>query len=222
MPHFDFSVVLQFRDALLKGLLISLELSAICAFLGIILGFIVGVARQSRFVAIRTMSTVYVEVLRGSPVLITVFWIFFCLPLIVHVRFDAFTSSVLALTLYMAAVASESFRSSLKSVGRDQYDACSALGLTPVVRAIYVIAPQAVIRAIPTLLSNTVSLFKESSIVSAVGMVELMYTAQNISNITARPVEVLTTAALLYFVVGFVLTRIVNRLENRILSRIGA
>jgi polar amino acid transport system permease protein len=78
------------------------------------------------------------------------------------------------------------------------------------------------IRAIPNLLSNTVSLFKESALVSAVGLVELMFTAQNIATSTERPVEVLTATALIYFVIGFGLTRIVNRVEARILSRVGA
>jgi len=87
---------------------------------------------------------------------------------------------------------------------------------------LYVIAPQTLIRAIPNLMSNLVSLFKESALVSAVGVVELMYTAQNVSNVTARPVEVLTTAALIYFVIGWILTRLVNRVEDRLLSKIAA
>ena len=80
--------------------------------------------------------------------------------------------------------------------------------------------PQAVLRAIPTLLSNCVSLFKESALVSAVGMADLMFVGQNISNNTARPVEVLTVVALIYFVIAFPLTRAVSLIEGRILKKL--
>lgn len=222
MSNFDFSIVWKFHDALLKGLLTSIELSLICALLGTLLGFFIGLGRQSSSRAVRFTTALYVEIIRGTPVLITLFWVFFCLPILLNMDLGVFVSSVIAMTLYMAAVTSESFRSALKSIGQDQYDASRALGLDPLTHAIYVIAPQALMRAIPNLLSNTVSLFKESALVSAVGMVELMFTAQNISNITARPVEVLTVTALIYFAVGFALTRVVNGVESRILNRVGS
>ncbi len=222
MDNFDFSIVWQFRDALLRGLLVSIELSAVCAVLGIACGFPLSLARQSRFATLRAVSALYVEIIRGLPVLITLFWVFFCLPLLLGLEIGAFGSSVIALTLYMAAVSSEAFRSALAAIGRDQHDACRALGLSHLTAAVFVVAPQAFVRAIPNLLSCTVSLFKESALVSAVGMVELMYVGQNISNVTARPVEILTVVALIYFVIGFALTRVVNMAETRILIRIGS
>ncbi|MEX3815324.1 amino acid ABC transporter permease [Paraburkholderia sp. BR13439] len=220
MGNLNFAVLWQFKDALAKGLLVTVELSVVCSILGMLLGFAIAMGRTCRFRALRSVTALYVEILRGLPVLVTLFWVFFCLPVILHVELGTFVSSVIALTLYMGAVTSETFRSALKGVGRDQMDACNALGLSSFVRSVFVIAPQAVIRSIPNLLSNTVSLFKESALASAVGMVELMFTAQNISNTTSRPVEVLTTSALIYFVIGFVLTRVVNRVEVRILHRI--
>jgi polar amino acid transport system permease protein len=97
-----------------------------------------------------------------------------------------------------------------------------ALGLKPWQRVRHILLPQALRLAIPTLLSNSVSLFKESSLVSAVGMSDLMYVGQNVSNISARPIEVLTTVALLYFAVAFPLTRAVAHLEARMLRTAGA
>lgn len=222
MHGLDFAVIWRFREALVRGLFVSMELTIVCGLLGMALGFCIALARRSRLGILRVVAAVYVEVMRGLPVLVTLFWVFFCLPLLMHTELGSFTSSVVALTMYVGAVTSETFRSALKSVGADQYDACNALGLPALARSIYVVAPQAIIRAIPNLLSNMVSLFKESALVSAVGMVELMFIAQTISNTTARPVEVLTTAACIYFVVGFALTRVVNYAEGRILRRIGA
>jgi len=220
MDNLDFSVVWKFRDALAWGLMMSLLLSGICSLAGTVLGFFIALCQQSRFRAVRWAAALYVEVLRGAPTLITLFWVFFCLPIILGVEINAFWSSIIALTLYMGAITSESFRSSMKSIGQDQYDACNALGLAPATRTFYVIAPQALIRAIPNILSNIISLFKESTLVSAVGMVELMYTAQSISNITARPIEILTAVALIYFVIGYGFSWVVSSVELRIRARV--
>jgi len=192
----------------------------ICIVLGCSLGFLVGLARTSRSMALRAISGIYVEFFRGTPVLIQLFWIFFCLPLILGVELSNLASGVIALTLYMGAITSETFRASLKSIGPEQMDACVALGLSRKVQVVNVVLPQAVLRAIPTLLSNCVSLFKESALVSAVGMADLMFVGQNISNNTARPVEVLTVVALIYFVIAFPLTRAVSLVEGRILKKL--
>lgn len=106
-----------------------------------------------------------------------------------------------------------------RAVGREQTDASIALGLPRSVRIVHVILPQTELRAAPKHLSNGISLFKESALVSAVGMADLMFIGQNISNNTARPVEVLTAVALIYFVIAFLLTRFVTRIERGMLRR---
>lgn len=216
----DFSILLRFEHALLLGLWMTVKLTVICIVLGCSLGFLVGLARTSRSLALRAVSGVYVEFFRGTPVLIQLFWIFFCLPLLLGAELSNLASGVIALTLYMGAITSETFRASLKSIGPEQLDACVALGLPRNVQIVNVVLPQAVLRAIPTLLSNCVSLFKESALVSAVGMADLMFVGQNISNNTARPVEVLTVVALIYFVIAFPLTRAVSVIEARILKKL--
>ncbi len=216
----DFSIVLRFQHALLLGLWTTLKLTLVCVLLGGALGFITAMARTGGNVILRTVAGAYVEFFRGTPVLIQLFWIFFCLPLLLGVELSNFASGVIALTLYMGAISSETFRASLKSVGREQMDACIALGLPRRVQVTSVILPQAVLRAAPTLLSNCVSLFKESALVSAVGMADLMFVGQNISNNTARPVEMLTIVALIYFVIAFPLTRAVTLVEARILKKL--
>ena len=216
----DFSIVLRFQEALALGLWMTIKLTLICVVLGCSLGFFIGLARASRSGILRVVSGIYVEFFRGTPVLIQLFWIFFCLPLILGVELSNLASGVIALTLYMGAITSETFRASLKSIGREQLDACVALGLPCRVQVTSVILPQAVLRAVPTLLSNCVSLFKESALVSAVGMADLMFVGQNISNNTARPVEVLTVVALIYFVIAFPLTRAVTLVERRVLAKL--
>lgn len=216
----DFSVLLKFSDALALGLWTTLKLTLLCIVLGTTLGFLTGLARASDSRVLRAVAGVYVEFFRGTPVLIQLFWIFFCLPLILGVELSNFASGAIALTLYMGAITSETFRASLRTVGREQMDACIALGLPKRAQIVNVVLPQAVLRAMPTLLSNSISLFKESALVSAVGMADLMFIGQNISNNTARPVEVLTAVALIYFVIAFPLTRAVTGVERRLLKKL--
>jgi polar amino acid transport system permease protein len=218
----DFSFLPRFQHALLLGLWMTVQLTVVCVVLGTALGFLTGLARTSQSRLLRGVATAYVELFRGTPVLIQLFWIFFCLPLILGQELPNFVSAVIALTLFMGAITSETFRSSLRSVGREQLDACVALGLPRRVQVTSVILPQAVLRAVPTLLSNAISLFKESALVSAVGVADLMFVGQNISNNTARPVEVLTIVALVYFVIAFPLTRVVTVVEQKMLKKLSA
>ena len=218
----DFSVLLRFTDALALGLWTTLKLTVLCVLLGTSLGFVIGLARAGRNAVLRIVATAFVEFFRGTPVLIQLFWIFFCLPLVLGMELSNFVSATIALTLYMGAITSETFRSSLRAVGAEQMDACIALGLPRRTQILNVILPQAVLRAAPTLLSNCISLFKESALVSAVGMADLMFVGQNISNNTARPVEVLTAVALVYFVIAFPLTRLVTLIERRMLKKLSA
>ena len=219
--HFSFPVISEYIWVLLRGLATTLEFTVICILLGVALAFFICLLRISRFRVLRIISTAYVEFFRCTPVLIQLFWIFFCLPIIIGVEINNFASAVIALTLFMGAIGSETFRSAIQGISRDQLDTGVALGLSTTQRIRYILFPQAIRISIPTLLSNCISLFKESALVSTVGMSDLMYVGQNVSNTTARPVEILTTVALLYFIVAFPLTRLVSLVERRLANKIG-
>ena len=218
----DFSFLIEYSGVLWKGLVTTLQFVGLAVVLGLVWGFVLSLGRTSHNPVLYWVSTIYVEFFRGTPVLVQLFWIFFCLPLFLGVNLSGFTSAVIALSLYSGAITSESFRAALKSIESSQFDACTALGLPAGVRTIYIILPQAVLRAIPNLLSNVVSLFKESALVSAVGMADLMYVGQNIANNVARPIEILTAVALIYFAIGFPLTRAVSMVEGRLLKVVKA
>lgn len=217
---YDFAVVLGYWDALLQGLEVTVKLTLLCAALGSALGFVTSLARVSPVRFLRWISTLYVEFFRGTPVLIQLFWFFFCLPIVLGSDISNFIAATVTLTLYTGAITSETFRASLKSIRPEEIDACIALGLSRMAQIIYIVLPQALLRAIPTLLSNFVSLFKESALVSAVGMADLMFVGQNISSNIAKPVEVLTVVAVIYFVVAFPLTRAVTVIERKMLAKL--
>lgn len=215
----DFSVVFPFWNILLKGLGLTIAITLTCALLGSLAGFVISLLRNVRNPLVRLPITLYVEFFRGTPLLIQLFWVFFCFPVVFGLTLSPYVSVMLALILYMAAITSETFRGALKSIASEQHDACTALGLTPRVKILFVIFPQALLRATPPLLSNVVSLFKESALISSVGIADLMFIGQNISNSTARPVEFLTAVAVIYFLVAFPLTRLVGVVEARMLRR---
>ena len=220
--HLSFGFLLDYWSALLFGLATTLKLTVVCVFLGMLLGFALSLMRTSENRLLYAAGSVYVEFFRGTPVLIQIFWIFFCLPLVLHIDIGSMVSAIIALSLYMGAISCETFRAAMKSIAREQHDACVALGLGPFAKITHVIFPQTILRAVPTLLSNTVSLFKESSLVSAVGMSDLLYVGQNIATRTYHPVEILTTVAFIYFVIAFPLTRAVTIVEQRLLRKIEA
>ena len=220
--HLSFGFLLGYWSALLFGLATTLKLTVICVFLGMLLGFVLSLMRTSENRLLYAAGSVYVEFFRGTPVLIQIFWTFFCLPLLLHIDIGSMVSAIIALSLYMGAISCETFRAAMKSIAREQHDACVALGLGPFAKITHVIFPQTILRAVPTLLSNTVSLFKESSLVSAVGMSDLLYVGQNIATRTYHPVEILTTVAFIYFAIAFPLTRAVTIVEQRLLRKIEA
>jgi len=218
MVDLNFSFVLGYTNVLLAGLLTSIQFVSVAIVLGLSLGFVLSLMRSFGGTILGMIATVFVEVFRGTPVLVLLFWFFFCLPVFFGTDLGGFASAVLALSLYFAAITSETFRSSLKSIEPAQLDACVALGLGAGTRIFRVILPQAVLRAIPNLSSNVVSLFKESALVSAVGLADLMYVGQNIANKEARPIEILTVVALIYFACAFPLTRIAAVIEKKLLK----
>jgi len=216
---FDFAIVLPYWDVLLKGLGVTLAFTSLAGIVGVLGGFLLCLCRLARPAWLRALASGYVNLFRGTPVLIQLFWIFFCLPALLQVDMPPWLCVFIALTLYTIAMTCETFRGALKSVPPEQHDACVALGLTWPVKIVYVIFPQALLRAIPPLLSNLVSLFKESALISSVGIADLMYAGQSISNAIARPVEFLTAVAVIYFAVAFPLTCLVGRIEQRLLPR---
>ncbi|MBV4522124.1 amino acid ABC transporter permease [Pseudomonas sp. SWRI74] len=217
--NLDFTVVFSYWQALLQGLALTLVFTVGCAILGSLCGFVLSLLRASGSRWLSVPAGLYVELFRGTPLLIQLFWVFFCFPVVFGVDIPPYLSVLLALTLYMTAITSETFRGALKSIPGEQHDACVALGLASWNKTVFVVFPQALLRGIPPLLSNVVSLFKESALISSVGIADLMFVGQNISNSTARPVEFLSAVAVIYFLVAFPLTRLVGVIEARMLRR---
>ncbi len=217
---FDFAQVWGFRWALMQGLMTTLSYVALSVFLGTIAGLGVASARLSSSRLLRGMAMLWVDVFRGIPVPVMMVWMMFALPILTGLRLTAPITGLACLSLFMSALCAECFRSAAAAIGPDQNDACHALALPGWVRSVFVTLPQMVIFAIPTWLSACVLVFKESALVSTIGITDMMFKGKAIAEMTARPIEILTVVALIYFTIAWGVTLLAGRLERRVLGRI--
>jgi len=185
---------------------------------GLVIGLALALASHARWGLVRWLVTAYVEVFRNTPLLIQIFFIYFGLPL-VFMRLPSFASGLLALTLYGAAYNCEVFRAGLEAVPHGQHEAARSTGLTAWQEARYVIVPQALRISFPALGNNLVSLVKNSSLVSVIGMVELMFVANDISFNNFRSFEVYGAAVVYYMVIVLGLSRLLSVMERRVLAK---
>ncbi len=212
----DWGVALRYWPLLAKGLLLTFQITILVTVLGLLLGIVVAAGRLARQRWISRPVAGYIELFRGTPALIQLYWFYYCLPIFLGVRLPGLTAIVVALTLNVAAFYGEALRSGIQALPRDQTEAADILGLSYVQKMRYVVIPQALRIVVPVLLSLTISLFKDTSLVSALGVADLMYQARVVSTETYRPIEIFTTAALVYFAVATPLSMLTRRLELRL------
>lgn len=183
--------------------------------LALALGLLVALLSEAGGRLGRGLVRAYVELFRNTPLLIQIFIVYFGLPQM-GLRLSPFLSGLSALTLYAAAYNAEIFRAGLEAVPRGQHEAARSTGLTGLQAARHVVVPQAIRICLPALGNNLVSLVKNSSLVSTIGMVELMFVANDISFNNFRSFEIYGAAAVLYVVLVLALTRVLARLERRL------
>ncbi|MGH6953903.1 MAG: amino acid ABC transporter permease [Alphaproteobacteria bacterium] len=210
-------VVWEYRVALLEGLLLTLLITAIATAFGLMLGTILAIMSQSPVAPLRWIVVAYVEVWRNTPLLVQLIWIHFALPILTGVTTTAFESGVLTMTLQSSAYFTEIVRAGIEAVPKGQWEAAHALGLPVRTRWGRIVLPQAGRLMIPPLANLGISYFKATAVLSILSISELMTVATRVSNVTFKPIEPLTAVAVIYFVLGYAMSRGTFRLE-RVLS----
>ena len=209
-------VIPRALPALFLGLKMTLAVTVVVIILGLLLGTVVAAGRLARSALINKPVALYIEFFRGTPALIQLVWIYYCLPIVFGVELPTFASIIVALTLNVGAFYGEAIRAGIQAIPRDQTEAADVLGLGYVDKMRFVVLPQAFRIIIPVALSQSISLFKDTALVSMLGVADLMYQARVLATETYRPIEILTTAALIYFVIAFPLTVATRLLEVRL------
>lgn len=199
---------------LLRGAVVTLELTTLTLLIGVPLGLLIALARISGFALLRLPATGYVEAVRGTPLLMQIYVIYFVLPA-VGVSVPPFVAGVMALSLNAAAYVSEIFRAGIESIDSGQMEAARALGMTGGQAMRHVLLPQTVRRVLPPLTNEAVALLKDSSLVSVVALAELMRRGKELAGTSAAPTTIFLAVALLYLAMTLPLTSLVRYLEFR-------
>jgi polar amino acid transport system permease protein len=213
-----FDIVLQYLPFLLRGIWITFLVTIASISLGLFLGLLIAVARLSRYRVLSRLAEIYVDIVRAIPVLVILVWIFYVSPIVVGIFLSPVVSAIISLSLYASSYLAEIFRAGIRSIERGQRDAALALGMSPAQTMRRVILPQAVVRMLPPFGSMFVTLFKDSAIVSAIGVADLMQQGFTLSTSLVRPIEVLTVVGILYLILTYPQTLWVNYLHKRFLS----
>lgn len=201
----SFNQIWRNFDKLTNGVILSIELALIAILIGAVIGLALAVIYVSSGRTVRAIISAYVEFIRNVPLLLLVYLVFYGLPTVVDIAYDAPTSFIITLSLYAGAYLVEVFRSGLEAVPKGLLDAGKAMGLTPWQRLIYVRLPTMTRITLPALSNTFISLFKDTSIASVIAVPELTWGAQWINNRTFRIVEVYAVTTVIYLVVGYLI-----------------
>lgn len=212
----DSGFISKYGSFFLKGIKITILISLIGVALGSILGAFVALMKLSKIKIISWIASIYIEILRGTPMLVQVFIVFFGITAALGLDISALVCGTIALVINSSAYIAEIIRAGINAVDKGQMEAARSLGLNYRQTMKTVIMPQAIKNILPALGNEFVTLIKESSIVSTIGVGEIMFNAQVVQGISFDPFTPLLVAAALYFVLTFVLTRIMNMIEGRL------
>ncbi|HEB2148831.1 TPA: ABC transporter permease subunit [Staphylococcus aureus] len=212
----DSGFISKYGSFFLKGIKITILISLIGVALGSILGAFVALMKLSKIKIISWIASIYIEILRGTPMLVQVFIVFFGITAALGLDISALVCGTIALVINSSAYIAEIIRAGINAVDKGQMEAARSLGLNYRQTMKSVIMPQVIKNILPALGNEFVTLIKESSIVSTIGVGEIMFNAQVVQGISFDPFTPLLVAAALYFVLTFVLTRIMNMIEGRL------
>ena len=209
----DWKIIGESIPLLAEGMVVTLKLSAISAVLGLLLGVAMGLGALSRSRVLRGAVAAYVDFIRGTPLLIQIFLVFFALPMI-GVRFDEFWAGVVALSLNAGAFVAEVVRGGVGSIERGQTEAARAIGMRHRQILVHILLPQAYRQTVPPLTNELISLVKNSSLLSVISVYELTRAGQAIISVHFVPFEIYTLLALYYYVLIKALSWLSARLEQ--------
>lgn len=225
MDAFDLNVILNaLRYLFAEGMVFTLTLTACATVGGLFFGTLLAIMRLSRFPLLSSFTATYVNVLRALPLVLVIFWFYFLVPLLVQgmtgsrtpVRIDPFWSSVVTFTLFEACYFCEILRSGIQSLPKGQSMAAQALGLTGRQSMLFVVLPQALRNMLPLVLTQTIVLFQDTSLVYVLSITDFLGAAAKVAQRDGRLLEMYLFAAFVYFAISFVASLAVRQLQGRV------
>ncbi|PAD71571.1 ectoine/hydroxyectoine ABC transporter permease subunit EhuD [Paenibacillus campinasensis] len=211
----DWNYVLDVLPQLLSALKMTVWIT-LCSFVvSLIVGLLLALAARSRFKPLAYVTKGIIEFIRNTPLLVQVFFLYYSLPLLMGVSIPAFYAGVIGLGLHYSTYLSEVYRSGIEAVPKGQWEAATALNYTKGQTWRIVILPQAIPPIIPVLGNYLIVMFKETPILSAITLVEMMLTAKNVVSQSFRAFEPYTLVGILFLAISYIASLLVQRLEKR-------
>lgn len=220
MGSLDWNAAIASLPILGKAALLTVELTAGAVAIGVVIGLFMALARLSRVKILRALALVYIDFLRGTPLLVQVFLVYFLVPKLLHWTelpdHYQYFAGVLAMGLNSGAYIAEIFRAGIQSIDRGQTEAARSLGMSHGQSMRYIIIPQAFKRVIPPLGNEFIALLKDSSLLSVIAIEELFYTGKIIAGRTFQPIPMYISVALYYLAMTLLISRWVAYMERRL------
>ncbi len=213
--NLDWSIVWRSRDALVEGTLMTILLTVLTMLIAVPGGMILAFMRLSPLRVVSLASASFVEFFRNLPLILVIYWAFYVLPQLTGLELSAFTTGLLALSLNVSAYNAETFRAGIVSIRKGQTEAALAIGMSHAQAMWQVVLPQAVRRVTPVLASTWISLFKDTSLVSVIGVAELAHVTLQIRAQSFRVLEMLTAMAAIYWLLGYPQAKLVDWINTR-------
>jgi His/Glu/Gln/Arg/opine family amino acid ABC transporter permease subunit len=210
---YDWSLAWDNRSAYLHGLATALEVASVAIIISVVVGLVIALGRMSR-PPVSWLASIYVNVFRGLPALVSVLWVYFGWSLLFGINFSVFQAGVIALVLLYGAFISEIYRAALEAIPRGQAEAGLALGMSRFRVFVQVVLPQATKIAIPNIGSMFIGMVKDTSVFTVIGLLEVVRVTQNLESIYFQPFVFFTAAAVIYVVIAFVLDFIFRGIER--------
>ena len=216
MGDFDFSVIRDSLPFIWTGLQFTLKLTIVAMIGGILLGTLLALARLSPIKPLAMAATWYVNIMRSIPLVMVILWFVLVIPFITGKPMGAETSALITFTAFEAAFFCEIMRAGIQGIPKGQVAAGQAMGFTYSQTMRFVVLPQAFRNMLPVLLTQTIVLFQDTSLVYAIGAKDMLKAAEIAGKNYNRPVEMIVFVALVYLVICIALSLLVKRLQNRI------
>jgi len=213
--HFDVAALYKAIPALFWGATVTLRVTVLSIVIGLLIGIVAGLARVWPNTFLRTVASAYIELVRGTPLLVQIFLVYFGLPAL-GLNLDPFVAGIIAMGVNSGAYVGEIVRGGIESIAQGQMEAALSLGMTWWQAMYYVILPQAFVRILPPLGNEFIALLKDSSLVSTIAIAELTRTGQIIITRTFKSFEIWSGVALFYFVMTYAISRVVKYSEKRL------
>jgi polar amino acid transport system permease protein len=206
-------------DFLVSGLQMTLFLSAVTLVLAMIGGLLIAGLDMSRWRALRWLGVTFGEIIRNTPILVQLLWVYYVLPIVFGVGIGAVTALIIGLSVYQAAFISEVYRAGIQAVPKGHREAAQVLGLSAVQSFRRIVLPQAVRMTLPPLASNFVQLIKFSSLGAVISVSEITRRGMELSSSTFRPLEIFTFIAVVYFFICWPLAMVIRIWERRLANQ---